>query len=153
MDMPRPTEAHQQLERLAGTWVGEETMHASEWDPKGGIATGYNENRMGLDGFALICNYRQEREGHVTFRGHGVYTYDPERKLYQLHWFDSMGSPPECFEGNFEGDRLELSHGGPGMHARMSYDLSVPGQQTGVMHMSKDGKEWMRLFDGVYRRS
>jgi hypothetical protein len=63
-----------------------------------------------------------------------------------------MGSPPEVFSGGFDGDVLVVAHGGPGMHARMTYDLSTAGTLKMRMDMSRDGTQWMTLFDGVYRR-
>jgi len=63
-----------------------------------------------------------------------------------------MGSPPEVFQGAFTGDVLTLAHGGPGMHARLTHDLSDPGHQTTSMEMSPDGTTWSTLFDGRYRR-
>ena len=152
MDMPKPSAGHLLLEKLYGSWVGEETMHPSQWDPKGGVAIGRNENKLSLGGFALISDYEQERDGVITFTGHGVYTYAPKEDRLTLHWFNSMGSPPEVFVGGFEGDVLTLAHGGPGMHARMTYDLSTPGTMKGMMEMSPDGAEWKVLFEAVYRR-
>jgi len=140
------------MEVLAGTWEGEETMHPSQWDPKGGTATGRTKYRLDLSGFALIGDYEQERNGKITFTGHGVTTYDPKRDLYVMHWFDCMGSPPEVFEGQFEGDQLILAHGGPGMHARMTYDLAAPGKLKSWMEMSPDGVDWKTLFESKYTR-
>ena len=127
-------------------------MYPSQWDPKGGVAHGRNKHSLALGGFALISDYEQERDGAITFTGHGVFTYDPKEDRYSLHWFDCMGSPPEVFAGKFDGERLILAHGGPGMHARMTYDLSSPGAFKGMMEMSPDGKEWKVLFDAVYKR-
>lgn len=152
MNMPVPSAGHRLLEKLSGTWEGEETMYPSQWDPKGGTATGRNQHKLSLGGFALISDYEQERDGAITFAGHGVYTYAPNEDRYYLHWFDSIGSPPEVFVGGFEGDVLTLAHGGPGMHARMTYDLSASGVMKGKMEMSPDGAAWKVLFDGVYRR-
>ena len=64
--------------------------------------------------FALINDYEQERDGKITFTGHGVFTYDPKADPYTLTWFDCMGVPPEVFKGRFDGDILKLAHGGPG---------------------------------------
>ncbi len=153
MEMPTLSEGHLLLEKLSGTWEGEETMYPSQWAPKGGVAFGRNHHRLSLGGFALISDYEQERGGAITFAGHGVYTYAPKADRYYLHWFDSMGSPPEVFVGGFDGDVLTLAHGGPGMHARMTYDLSTPGILKGMMEMSPDGTAWKVLFKGVYRRS
>jgi len=152
MGMPTPSSGHVRLQELAGYWEGEETMHPSQWDPKGGVAVGKNNNELSLGGFALISDYVQERDGATTFSGHGVYTYDPKTDRYALHWFDCMGSPPELFVGGFEGDVLTLAHGGPGMHARMTYDLSTPGTMKSMMEMSQDGKDWKVLFEATYQR-
>ncbi len=153
MDMPKPSAGHLLLEKLSGTWEGEETMYPSQWDPKGGVAIGRNQHKLSLGGFALISEYEQERDGAITFTGHGVYTYAPDEDRYYLHWFDCMGSPLEVFVGGFHGDVLILAHGGPGMHARMTYDLSTPGVMKGMMEMSPDGAAWKVLFDAVYRRT
>ncbi|KPJ83171.1 MAG: hypothetical protein AMS18_17755 [Gemmatimonas sp. SG8_17] len=153
MDTPKPSAGHLLLEKLSGSWEGEETMHPSQWDPKGGVAVGRNKHRVSLGGFALLSDYEQERDGTITFTGHGVYTYDPNEDHYTLHWFDCMGSPPEVFVGGFEGDVLTLAHDGPGMHARMTYDLSTPGIMKGMMEMSPDGAEWKVLFEAVYKRT
>jgi hypothetical protein len=153
MDMPKPSPGHRLLEKLAGTWEGEETMHPSQWDPEGGAAIGRNRHELSLGGFALIADYEQERDAAITFTGHGVYTYDPAEDRITLHWFDSLGSPPEVFVGGFEGEILTLSHGGPGMHARMTYDFSTPESMKGMMEMSPDGKEWKVLFEATYGRT
>lgn len=152
MDMPKPSPEHLQLEKLAGSWEGEETMHPSQWDPKGGSATGRTTSRLALSGFALITDYEQERDGVVTYAGHGVYTFDPGEERYTLNWFDSMGSPPEIFVGRFEDEILTVAHGGPGMHARLTHDLTDPENLLSKMEMSEDGATWNTLFDGSYRR-
>lgn len=150
MEMPKPGHGHLKMEKLVGSWEGEETMHPSQWDPKGGTAVGRSTHRMALNGFALLYDYEQERDGVVTFTGHGVMTFDPKGERYTFHWFDCMGSPPEVFVGDFDGDILTLAHGGPGMHARMTYDLSVSRQMRTKMEMSEDGATWNTLFEGRY---
>jgi len=153
MDMPKPTPGHEQLSRLAGNWMGEEKMYPSQWDPKGGTAVGKMNSRIDLSGFAMISDYVQERDGTVTFAGHSVMTFDPKEETYTLHWFDCLGTPPEVFRGKLDGDTLVVSHGGPGMHARMTYGLGTPGVMTSKMEMSQDGAKWMTLFDGTYKKS
>ncbi len=152
MNMPKPTPGHFRLEELAGHWEGEETMHPSQWDPKGGTAIGRTRSWMALNGFALISDYEQERDGIITFTGHGVMSFDPKTSLYTLHWFDCMGSSPEVFVGRFNGNRLTVAHGGPGMHARMTYDVAEPQCMFSKMEMSPDGTAWNTLFEGRYQR-
>ena len=127
-------------------------MYPSPWDPKGGKAIGRINSRVALNGFALINDYEQERDGAITFTGHGVFTYDPKADVYSLSWFDCMGVPPEIFKGNFEGDVLRMAHGGPGMHVPLVYDLSEPESLLMSMEMSPDGRAWNRLFDGYLKR-
>lgn len=153
MEMPRPSAGHLKFEKLAGQWEGEEKMYPSPWDPQGGIAIGRINSRVALNGFALINDYEQVRHGAITFTGHGVFTYDPTQDVYSLIWFDCMGVPPELFKGTFDGTVLCLSHGGPGMHVRLTYDLGEPGYLCTSMEMSPDGTAWNRFFDGRLKRS
>ena len=153
MEMPKPGDGHRQLERLTGNWEGTETMHPSQWDPKGGTATGTNRVRMTLGGFAAIVDYEQTRDGQVTFSGHGVYTYDAEANEVVLHWFDCMGSPPEIFRGTFDGNRLTVTSRNQMGFARLIYDHSEPDVLSSTMEMSPDGTTWATLFDGTYRRT
>ena len=153
MYTPELSPGHARFEQMAGQWDGEETMHPSQWDPKGGAATGRNDCKVSLKGFAMLTEYEQERDGEITFTGHGIYTYDPNADEYTLHWFDCMGSPPEVFKGRFDGDVLVLGHGGPGMHARMTYDYTTPGVLDARMEMSDDGEDWNILFEATYTRN
>jgi hypothetical protein len=152
MSMPEPTPGHKKLEYFAGTWQGPETMHPSHWDPAGFVAIGRNIGRVALNGFALIFDYEQERDGVVAFTGHGVTTYDPDQDQYQMTWFDCMGTPPETFTGRFEGEVLTLLSQRGQMQSRMTYDFSDPEQWVGKMEMSADGESWNLMFDGVYIR-
>jgi Protein of unknown function (DUF1579) len=153
MEMPRLSDGHRRLERLAGDWRGEETMPPSQWDPNGGTAQGRSHSRLDLGGFALVTDYEQTRDRAVTFAGHGVMTYDADDDTYTLHWFDCLGTAPEVFRGRFEGDTLTVSHGGPGMHARLTYDTSDPDHLVSRMEMSQDGEAWKPLFEARYQRA
>ena len=152
MEMPKPTPGQLRLEKLAGHWEGEEKLHPSKWDPKGGIAIGRTKSRLALNGFALISDYEQERDGVITLTGQCVMRFEPTQVLYALHWVDCLGSPPEVFVGRFDGDILTVAHGGPGMHAHQTYDLTDPQHMLRRMEMSQDGAIWNTLFDGRYKR-
>lgn len=153
MEMPKPSADHERLEKLAGTWKGTETMHPSPWDPAGGEALGITRARVALNGFAVIVDYEQSREGKSTFQGHGVYTWDPQAGEVVLHWFDCMGQGTEEFRGAWDGDRLQLESRNPMGFARMSYDFSRAGRLVSRMEMSQDGQGWAALFDGSYERA
>jgi hypothetical protein len=152
MEMPRPTALHKQLEGLAGTWIGEEQMHASSWAPAGYTASASLTNRVACDGFYVTGDYEQKREGVVTFRGHSVFGCDPKSGEITLHWFDSMGLGVDVFRGSLAGQRLTLTcQNAMGTH-RLAYDLSEKGTLRSRMESSKDGKQWAPMFDGVYHR-
>src|SRR5262245_24337295 len=147
MEMPVPTAEHAKLERMAGKWEGEEIMYDPSPDAKEKVAIGRVNSRMGIGGFALIHDYERERNGRVTFTGHGVFTFDWEEKLYELTWFDCLGARPTIFKGQFEGEVLRLTHDASGVHARLTHDLSQPGYLLVSMEMAEDGVKWTKLFD------
>ena len=154
MEMPQPTDAHRSLARLAGEWSGEERMFPSEWDPEGGVARGRTTARVALAEFAVVTDYEQERDGQITFSGHGVWTVDPRDAESEcvLYWFDSLGMGVETFRGGWQGDVLRVRSRNPMGHARLTYDLSEPGVLRTLMETSRDGERWSPMYEGSYRR-
>jgi hypothetical protein len=153
MEMPKPGDAHEKLGALVGEWAGEETLHPSPWDPVGGGAQAQVTNRWVADGFAVVQEYEQRRNGRVTFRGHGVFWFDPGRGEYVMHWWDSMGGTAGEYRGRFDGDVLMLSAPMPqGGHSRTSWTLTGPDAHTFLMEVSPDGEVWQPAMEGRYRR-
>lgn len=153
MEMPKPQEEHRRLEKLAGTWAGEEKIHPSPWDPKGGTATAKVESHMGLDGFFLITDYTETRGGQVSYRGHGVHSYDRNEKCYVMWWFDSMGDIGSTHaKGKWEGNRLTYTHETKMGHSRYTYDLQGEGRYKFMIEHSQDGKQWTPFMEAVYTR-
>lgn len=130
-------------------------MHPSPWDPHGGDAEGRVLNSVELDGFAVVQRYEQRRGGQTSFTGHGVISWDPASSSYRMHWWDSMGSPVNVFEGGFEGDRLLLSCRLPEGWSRAAFDLAqaAHGRYAFLMEVSPDGKQWFPFMDGDYARA
>jgi hypothetical protein len=153
MEMPKPQAEHQRLSKFAGTWVGEEKLFPSPWDPKGGTATAKVEAQMGLDGFFLITNYTETREGQVTYRGHGVSSYDQDEKCYVMFWFDSIGVvSPSPAKGKWEGSRLIYTHQTKMGHSRYTYDLQGEGRYKFTIENSQDGQQWAPFMEAHYTR-
>jgi hypothetical protein len=152
MEMPTPTEAHKRLERLAGRWSGEERMTPMPFDPEGGVAHGRVDNRVALDGFAVVQDYEQKRRGTVTYRGHGVYRWDADKDEYVLYWYDSMGGPPTEYRGPFEGDTLTLIGKTVYGFNRAVVDLSEPDRYSFHADASPDGETWETFLEARYTR-
>ena len=100
-----PLPEHRKLAAFAGEWRGEEMVHPSRWTA-GGPATSHVAARIDLNGFYLIQDTRQIRDGAETFATHGVFTYDREDRLYKLFWHDSLGYyPPSPASGGWTGGK------------------------------------------------
>src|SRR5215472_2647983 len=141
--MMKPVEEHRKLENFVGKWIGEETLKPSPWDPKGGKAKARLTSKLDLDGFFLITDYQQERDGKVSYRGHGVYGYDSNRKQYAMFWFDSMGMVgAEPAWGKWEGDTLTFESKSPMGLGRYTFKFNSDGSHEFRIDNSQDGKSW-----------
>jgi hypothetical protein len=156
MYAPKPTEQHQRLAALAGTWDGDETLYPSPWDPAGGTARAEIVARVDIDGFFLITDYVEWRDGKVSYRGHGVIGWDAEERCYTMHWFDSMGGSYRApATGTWEGDRLSFtSETGMG-RTRYTYEFDLDGRYTFKMestHEHEGAEVWKPTMKGIYTR-
>lgn len=152
METPSPTTAHDRLRIFLGRWKGAETLSPAPWDPEGGTAVGTAENRLVLDGFAVVQEYEQSREGKPGFRGHGVLAFDSAAGDYVMHWFSSMGTPPMVYRGKFEGEVLRLGSAFAGGISRCSWDFGAAGRYRFSLEFSPDGKTWHPMMEGTYVR-
>ncbi len=152
MEFSQPADEHKRLEKLIGNWAGPETMSPSPWDPEGGTAEGRITNKGVCAGFGVVQDYEQIRDGAVSFSGHGIFTWEASQKRYMMHWWDSMGFPPNVFSGDFEGDVLIMQCEGPEGHHRVSVDLSKDNAYEFKMEVSSDGAKWDTFLVGSYVR-
>lgn len=152
--MPKPNEHHQKLHRLAGTWVGEEKLEPSPWGP-GGTAVGRMTGDVALDGFFVVSDYVEEKDGKVAFRGHSVFGWDDQAKSVTWYWFDSMGqTPPAPSRGTWDGDTLVLRSTSPQGEGRYSYRFEGKDRYVFRIENSTDGgKTWKKFMEGKYRRA
>jgi hypothetical protein len=152
MESAQPTAQHKKLEALAGNWSGEETVHPSPWGP-GGPSIGRYDNRIDLDGFVLIQNYVQEQSGEVSYRGHGIYGWDPAQERYLMCWADNTGClPAKAVPGTWDGDVLTFRERGPAGHVRYAYTFDGDDAFEFRLDRSADGETWEPYLEGRYRR-
>jgi hypothetical protein len=152
--MPKPNENHQKLQQLVGTWIGEETMNPSPWGP-GGQATGRYECRIDIDGLFAIQDYVQEKAGKVTYRGHGIFGWDGEKKTFTWYWVDSLGTVPAApSRGQWVGDTLQFEHEPVGeLRGRYTYKfMGLDRYQFSIENSQDGGKTWFTFMVADYRR-
>ncbi|MGY4628674.1 DUF1579 domain-containing protein [Bradyrhizobium sp. USDA 4486] len=147
-----PLAEHARLAAFAGEWDGEETVFPSRWT-EGGRATSRTVARMDLNGFYLIQDSVQMRDGKQVFATHGIFTYDRDDRTYKLFWYDSLGyTPPSPASGGWVGKTLTLVRGSLRGNARHVYEIIDDNSYSLKIQFSPDAEGWADVLTGVYRR-
>lgn len=154
MEMPKVGDEMKRLTELfAGTWRGDETLYPSEWDPRGGPATGVWTVTSSLDGFALLVDYEESRDGKVSYRGHGVHGWDARERCFFAYWFDNLGVLPRApVRATLDGTTYGYTEASPMGHSRFTYAW-VDGEFRFAIERSPDGATWAPMHEGRYRRA
>jgi len=147
-----PLAEHARLSAFAGEWDGEEVVFPSRWTA-GGPATSRTVARMDLNGFYLIQDSVQMRDGKQVFATHGLFTYDRDDRTYKLFWYDSLGyTPPSPASGGWVGKTLTLVRGSLRGNARHVYEIIDDNSYSLKIQFSPDAEGWADVLTGVYRR-
>lgn len=147
-----PLPEHARLAAFAGEWDGEEVVFPSRWTA-GGPATSRTVARMDLNGFYLIQDSVQMRDGKQVFATHGIFTYDRDDRTYKLLWYDSLGyTPPSPASGGWVGKTLTLVRGSLRGNARHVYEIIDDNSYSLKIQFSPDAEGWADVLTGVYRR-
>lgn len=147
-----PLAEHARLAAFAGEWDGEEVVFPSRWTA-GGPATSRTVARMDLNGFYLIQDAVQIRDGKQSFATHGIFTYDRDDRTYKLFWYDSLGyTPPSPASGGWVGNTLTLVRGSLRGNARHVYEIIDDNSYSLKIQFSPDAEGWADVLTGVYRR-
>ena len=149
---PTALEEHRKLAAFAGEWTGEEIVYPSRWTA-GGPAISRVIARMDLNGFYLIQDSVQMRDGKQVFATHGIFTFDREDRTYKLFWYDSLGyTPPSPASGGWVGKTLTLVRGSLRGNARHVYEIIDDNSYALKIQFSPDAEGWADVLTGVYRR-
>ena len=147
-----PLPEHARLAAFAGEWNGEEVVFPSRWT-EGGTATSHVVAHMDLNGFYLIQDSVQTRDGKQSFATHGIFTFDREDRTYKLFWYDSLGyTPPSPASGGWVGKTLTLVRGSLRGNARHGYEIIDDDSYSLKIQFSPDAEGWADVLTGVYRR-
>ena len=137
---------------FAGEWSGEEVVYPSRWT-QGGPATSRVVARIDLNGFYLIQDSVQMRDGKEIFATHGIFAYDRDDRTYKLFWYDSLGyTPPSPASGGWVGQTLTLVRGSLRGNARHVYEIIDDNSYSLKIQFSPDAEGWADVLTGVYRR-
>lgn len=139
---------------MTGTWLGEETLLSTPWDPAGGTAIGRTQARPGVGGQVVTADYAEERDGIVVFRAHGVYAWDAATATYCMYWFDSMQPCPVVLpaRGSWYGSVLAFEITGEATDYRYVYDFRAPGVYDFTIQVRPAGEAWITAMRGAYVR-
>ena len=139
---------------MAGTWLGELHSYPSPWDPKGGVALGRTQARLALGGLSLVSDYAEERDGAITFRGHGVYTWDALHKIYRMYWFDSVQPAPTLVPvtGVWTDTQLVFASKTDVAEHRYVYDFLDSNYYDFHIDLRRSGQDWRTYARGQYAR-
>lgn len=147
-----PLAEHARLAAFAGEWNGEEVVFPSRWT-EGGPATSHVVARLDLNGFYLIQDSVQMRDGKQVFATHGIFTFDRDDRSYKLFWYDSLGyTPPSPASGGWVGKTLTLVRGSLRGNARHVYEIIDDDSYSLKIQFSPDAEGWADVLTGVYRR-
>ena len=109
--------------------------------------------RIDLNGFYLIQDTVQTRDGKQSFATHGVFTYDREDRLYKLFWHDLLGYyPPAPASGGWTTND-DLVRGSLRGNARHVYEVIDDDSYTMKIQFSPDAEGWADVLTGIYRRT
>ena len=152
--MPQPTEEHQKLHILAGDWEGDEETAPSPWGP-GGPAKGRSNIRVAVDGFFLVQDYVEVKDGKTVFRGHGIFGWDAQQQTYTWYWCDSMGQvPSQPSRGRWQGDTLVFESSSQQAQGRYTYRFEGESTYHFKLENSFDGgQNWLTFMSGTYRKT
>lgn len=142
-------------ELFAGVWRGEEKLYPSDWDPKGGAAFGTWVCHASLDGFNVLVDYQEERDGKVNYRGHGIHGWDAQEKAFFVYWFDNIGVQPKApTRAALDGNRYTYqSEDGPLGWTRMTYEWAGDTLSFRIDKSKDQGKTWNPMHEGRYSRA
>lgn len=150
---PVPPEI-EKFDWMVGTWKADMQWEASEMGPAG-RATGKDTVIEGPGGQSLIANFESRMKGE-PYEGHGVITYDPQKKQYVMTWSDSHAPGLMVMKGRMKGDELVYEgestgpDGKPAKH-RATVSNMTPDSYTFTMER-KDKGAWKESFTIDYTK-
>lgn len=145
-----PAPELKKLDFMAGNWTTEGTMNPSPGMP-GGKFTDSSHAEWMEGNFFLVEHGEFDLGAMGKGKGLAILGYDPDRKVYTYHAFNSMGEA-ESSTGTVDGDTWtwtsDENMGGKPMKGRFTMKVLSPTSYTMKFEMSPDGTNWMTGMEG-----
>lgn len=155
MELPTPGPELDVLKADVGTWDVEIKAWAGPGEPT--VTKGKETSRM-LGGFWLLTDFEGNMFG-MEFKGHGMYSYDAEKKLYVGSWVDSLSPTKMDMVGKHDKANKTMTFEGmaPGMDgAPVKHVLTTTykddGTRTLTMH-TLAGDDKTKVFEMNYSKA
>ena len=149
MALQRPGPEFDALKSDLGTWDVEIRTWGGAGEPT--VTMGKETNRM-LGGFWLLSDFQGDMMGMV-FKGHGIYSYDAEKKHYVGTWVDSLSAKKMDMIGKHDQDNQTMTYEGmaPGVDGTptkhvLTTQYKNDGTRVMTMHM-KAGETMVKIFE------
>lgn len=157
--MPKPGPEHQLMTEDAGTWDATVEVFGAPGAPPM-VSKGVETNTMGCGGLCLITDFKSDMMGQA-FHGHGMGTWDPNKKKYVGSWTDSMSTSVFVSESTYDPATKTMTGWmeGPDMSGKIQKTKSIveykpDGSRVFTMYQpAPDGKEAVGMRITYKRKS
>jgi hypothetical protein len=148
--MPEPALELKKLEYLLGDWTLEGKVKPGPMGP-GGQFTMTEHNYWMDGGFFLVIESEFKGGGMPGGTGTAYLGFDPEKKLYTYHEFNSIGEFQHS-TGSVEGDTWtwmgEQHLGRTKTKTRVEVKTLSPTSYAMTVAVARDGREWLTVMEG-----
>ena len=150
MGPPTPAPELKKLAFMAGDWNAEGTMNPGPGMPGGKWTMTTHADWM-EGNFFLVENSNMDLGAMGKGKEVAYLGYDPEKKVYTYHAFNSMGEAEDS-TGNVDGDTWTWTSdehmGGMTMKGRFTMKVLSSTSYTMKFELSQDGTNWMTGMEG-----
>lgn len=154
-ELPKAGPEFDVLKADVGRWDVEIKVWNGPGDPT--VTKGAERNRM-LGGFWMLTDFEGNMMG-MEFRGHGMYSYDADKKQYIGTWVDSLGPTKMEMIGKHDNANNTMTYEGigpapdgtPTKHV-MTTKYAEDGTRVMTMQM-KVGDELVKVFEMHYTKA
>jgi hypothetical protein len=153
--MAQAASEHKMMLERAGTWDAKGQMWMGAPEPT--AFTGVETNRM-LGEFHVLSKFESQMMGS-PFEGHGILSWDPNKKKFVSVWVDTMEPSPAVLEGTYDAKAKTFTFTGEtmmnGQRTKMREVVTVKDADHATFEMfttGPDGKEGKAMQIDYTRR-